>query len=335
MIHATTLHHVRAPRVRMAVVSDVVEVADLGGLAREAVERDDQPSADALAAAIRVELRRDIAGCWRRFAPHVQAVLGDQAAATDATIVASLLFVLATEPACLASEPRFVDLAARVRAYPRIGPHARGVLEAIPLAQAIAAVERYPRRQPRVTRGVLPERRDMLVRYRAGEHAVWAELIGHAAAISLHVELRDEACQVAAELMARAAARADAIGVAREADGPAREVAIARLAASVGPLPISIAACLHVGGVALPHSAALGALLDSYDARIATSHREIIGPLVIPLLPLLPLLPPNVAGEAPSIELPALGLADAIDPVVRGAGMRFIDYLRCVLGNAF
>jgi hypothetical protein len=329
MIHARTLHHVRAPRVRMAVVSDVV-AADLGGLARQSVERDDQSSADALAAAIRSELRRDVAGSWRRFASHVQAVLGDQAAASDATIVASLLFVLATEPACLSSEPRFVDLAARVRAYPRIGEYARGVLEAIPLAEAIAAVERYPRRAPRVTRGALPERRDMLVRYCAGEHAVWAELVGLAAAISLHVELRDVACDVATELMARAAARADAIGAAREPDGVAREAAIARLAASVGPLPISIAACLRAGGVTLPDSAALAALLDGYDARIATSHREIVGPLVVPLAP-----PPHDTGDAPCIELPALGLADAVDPVVRGTGMRFVDHLRGVLGGGF
>jgi hypothetical protein len=322
----------------MAVVSDVV-AADVSALARLAVDRDDQPSADALAAAIRDELRRDVAGSWRRFAGSVQAVLGDQAAATDATIVASLLFVLATEPACLDDEPRFVDLAARLRAYPRLGEHARGVLAAIPLAQAVAAIERYPRRAPRVTRGALPERRDLLARYRAGEHAVWSELVGHAAAISLHVELRDEACQVAAELMARAAARADAIGAVREPTSAARDAAIGRLAVSVGPLPISIAACLDNGGVALPHTAALDALLDSYDARIASSHREIVGPLVVPIA--TPHArqshgaPDAILDGNPGIELPTLGLADAVDPVVIGTGMRFVEYLHCLLGNHF
>jgi hypothetical protein len=309
-------------RVRMDSVSDVEDVA---ALARVAVERDDHASADALATAVRAELRRDLANAWRRFAPHIQAVLGDQGLPSDATVVASLLFVLATEPTCLAGEPRFVDLAARVRAYPRIGEWARGVLEAIPLAQAIAAVERYPRRLPRVTRGVLPERRDMLARYHGGEHAVWGELIAYAAAISLHVELRDEACQVAAEVMARAAARADAMAVPREAASAQRDAAIAKLAALVGPLPISLAACFHAGGVLLPGVDALDKLLDRYDARIAVSHREIIGPMELP-----------VAGAGTlSIELPALALADAVDPVVRGTGMRFVEHLRLYLGGGF
>jgi hypothetical protein len=311
-------------------VSDVVDVVDLSALARDAVDRDDQASADALAHAIRVELRRDLASGWRRFAPHIQAVLGDQAAASDATIVASLLYVLSTEPEWLAGEPRVVDLAARLRAYPRLGEWARSVLEAVPLAQAIAAVERYPRRAPRVTRGPLPSRRDMVARYCDGEHEVWEQLVGHAAAISLHPDMREEACAVAAEVMARAANAADAIDVAREPECAERDAAIARLAALVGPLPISVAACMHVGGIALPGTAMLVRLLDGYDRRIAASHREIVGPLE---LPVASALGPTLA-YAYAIELPALALADAVDPVVRGTGVRLVDHLRALLRHA-
>src|SRR5438477_8942247 len=106
---------------------------DVEALARASVTHsDDQAAADALAAGIRAELRRDGANAWRRFAPHIQAVLGDQGGTFETTIVASLLFVLAGEPALVDAEPRFLDLAARVRAHARIGEWARAVLAAIP-----------------------------------------------------------------------------------------------------------------------------------------------------------------------------------------------------------
>ena len=303
-------------------MSDVVDVVDVVGLARAVVDRpDDAGAAAALAVVIGAELAREPGASWRRFSPHVQAVLGDQATAVDVAIVAALLGVLAREPGWLDGEPRFVDLAARVRAYPRIGDGARGVLAAIPLSRAIAAVDRYPRRAPRVTRGPLPERRDFAARYRGGDRAVWTELVGHAAAISLYPELREDACTVAAELFERAATAAAAAGVPCEPASAARDEVIARLAAAVGPLPIALAACLHVGGPALPPAGELARLLDAHDARVTRSHREIVGPLEVP-----------VRGGG-CIELPALGLADAVDPVVRGAARRLVDHLRALLAS--
>jgi hypothetical protein len=269
----------------------------------------------ALEVAIRDALAGDPSAHWKRFAAHVQAVLGDQAVAEDTTIVTAVLRVLAREPAWLDAEPRFVDLASRVRAYPRIGDAARGLLAAMPIARAVAAIERYPRRAPRVTRGPLPERRDYLVRYRGGERAVWSELIAHAAAISLHAELRAEACAVAAELFARAALHAPC-----EPASEARAAAIDRLAMTVGPLPIALAACLHAGGPGLPPAAELVRVLDDHDRRVGHSHREIVGPL-------------HVRCGRGTVELPALALACAVDPVVHGTGARVVDHLRAHLNS--
>jgi hypothetical protein len=99
----------------------------------------------------------------------------------------------------------------------------------------------------------------------------------------------------------------------------------------VGPLPISVAACLAVGGIALPTTVVIDKLLDAYDARIAKSHREIVGPMLLPIADLGVV----IAGDDLVIELPALALADAVDPVVRGSGMRLVDHLRMRLGGGF
>ena len=272
-----------------------------------AVERsDDQGAADALAAEIRAELRRDTGNAWRRFAPHVQIVLGGEQADLrifEATIVASLLWVLSTELTVVDAEPRFLDLASRLRAHARIGEWARAVLAALPPAQAIAAIDRYPRRVTRVTRGVLPMQRDYLARYRKGENAVWDELVRHAAAIALHADLRDEACVVAAELMRRLPR------------GKLTVASLERACTLAGPLPIAIEACWRfAGGTGI--DADVSRALDDYEARVASSHREIVGPLALPL------------DGGGSIDSPAASVDDAVDPIVQPSGLRFVEHLR-------
>lgn len=240
---------------------------------------------------------------WRRYAPYIQAVLGEQPTAADVDEVEALLVGLGEQPSVLDGEARFVDLAAKLRAHPRLGAPARRALAQLPLAKAIAAIERYPRRGPRVTRGPMPETRDFLARYRAGDRAVWDELIGHASAISLHAELREEAREVAKELAARIpGARASSFEAPVEL---------------VGPIPLSVEACWSVGIAVPPRE-----VLDAYAARVAASHREIVGPLELPVLDRV-------------VELPPSSPVDAVDPVVRGEGVRLIEFLRARLGATF
>jgi len=122
--------------------------------------------------------------------------------------------------------------------------------------------------------------------------------------VSLHPELRDEVCAVAAELMSRIPVKG------------ARTLAeLDRLNELAGPLPIAVEACWRfAGGAGI--ASAVGRVLDDYEAHIARSHREIVGPLALPL------------DGGGSIDLPASTPADNLDPVVHPSQIRFVDHLR-------
>jgi len=245
-------------------------------------------------------------------------------------------------------EPRLIDLAARLRHLEQFTMIARLVLSAVPLAQAVAAIERYPH-EPVQPRAALPERADFLARYLAGERSVWNETVEHALAVVQHDELRAEVQMVAHELMKRVRHNADAVrATLREAgaqlpeeEPPASDAELARAREVIGPLPIALeafwrevgsvnlrpggASGLDVDGISLRHTIdplevrgprELARQLAAYEQRVAASHREIVGPLALGL--------PYV------VELPPSDAADAIDPRVHYARhrLRLVEYLR-------
>jgi hypothetical protein len=310
---------------------------------------------EALAAiAVRAAVFRDLSTVWQRFRAPVQAVL-DRRASTpaDEAVVRRLLDACygssprrAFDPDPFLVEPRLVDLAARLRHHERFAMIARLVLGAVPHAHAIAAIERYPL-DPILPRAALPERRDYLARYLAGERGVWNELVEQALAVVQYPELREEAQAVAHELMKRVRHNADAVrATLREAGAlladhevPPTDEELSRARELLGPLPTAIEAfwrevgsialrpegALEIEGIELRHTIdplevrgarQLARQLAAYEQRIAASHREIVGPL--------PLALPYV------IELPPPEPADALDPRVHYARhrLRFVEYLR-------
>jgi hypothetical protein len=159
---------------------------------------------------------------------------------------------------------------------------------------------------------------------------VWDELVGHAAAISLHAEFRDEAATVASELMQRVARNAAAIGTA---DAAFVDDIVARLVELGGPLPLSLDALWRTcATIDLRPAVQLRIVapdhffreLVEYEQRCAQSHREIVGPFVLPMI----FADPVHDTVRYAIELPTTPLADAIDPVVVGTGLRLVGYLR-------
>jgi HEAT repeat protein len=324
--------------------------------------------------AIGAALSRDLATAWQRFAPHVEPVLAGTASLDDEQIVATLLHRChggstprRLDPDPLVVEPRFVDLAARLRRHPQIGSTARRVLDAVPREVAFAAIEANPIAPPPLAAAALPARRDFVARYLAGEHAVWAELVGQANAIAQHPELRAEAYAVAVEIMKRARHNIDAIRTTLRESGahvaddepPPSDAMLARVAELGGPLPIALEAFWRVVGAAslVPGDSnrydygdcaleadglsliALDPLelgsdmtwcLDNYTSELEGSHREIVGPLALELSPDF-LHKQNISGGPPHIVfLPVREPADAVDPPLRYTRYRtrFVDYLR-------
>lgn len=277
--------------------------------------------------AVRAGAFRDLAGLWHRFLPHIQAVLDRRSdTPTDEAIVAKLLYVCHGEPEPLVTEPRLLDLAARLRRHRVVGAAARMALEAAPRGAALAAIERYPYEPPLLARMPPPERRDYVARYRAGEHAVWDELVEHALAVAQHADLRLEAYAVACELMTRVRA-----SLAVEAR-PAGDTELAPLTTRFGRLPIALEALWRiVGSIDLRPAAALSIAgadtlaraLTAYDDRVDASHVEIVGPFEVAICP------PG------SIELPARDPTAAIDPDLDGLphGARLVGHLRAALGG--
>ncbi len=313
--------------------------------------------------AIHAALLRDPAAAWARFAAQIVAV---RAGTGDAVATRLVHLVLhqshggktprrvapARDP--LLREPRLVELAAELRHVPGLDEPARRVLGAIPLPDARVAIARHPRLTA-LAPAVLPARRDFLARYASGEYAVWDELVALGPAIAQHAELRVEAAAVAATLMRRVRANADALrATLREAGARlAAETAFdaeihARVVALTGPLPLALDAFWRVvGSLALvPGDAeridygtcdlqtadgiALIALdpleiegtvetaegLAQYAADVAASDVEIVGPFSLQFAPDY-LHKQNISGGPPyTIQLPPPTPADAVDPRV-------------------
>ena len=299
-------------------------------------------SDDALAAAVRELAVHELALLWQRFLPYVQSVLDRKSDGAAAEHLVRALFRGSAEarPSPLVAEQRLVDLAARLRRHDGVGRDARALLAAAPLALAIAAVERYPF-EPVLPRVPMPEPRDFLARYRKGQRGVWNELVENALAVAQHAELRDEAREVAGELMKRVRHNADVVrSVLRDAGAtladecaPAGDEELARVGELAGPLPLALDAFWRVvGSIALAAppetdgaalvvhgTRELGSALDRHERAIAASHREIVGPLAL-----------DVIAPAATIELPPPTPADAVDPRVHGGRhrLRFVEYLR-------
>jgi hypothetical protein len=295
---------------------------------------------------------------WQSFLPYIQAVLDRRGDAEEAErIVCELFRACIEDVGSLEAEPRIVELAARLRHHDAVGEAARAVLAVTPHDQAIAVIERYPY-DPVLPRAALPEKRDFLARYLAGERGVWNELVEQALAVVQHDELREEAHAVAVEIMKRVRHNADVVRETLAAAGarvpaeapPASERELAQfapagaiVATALGPLPLALDAFwLIVGSLALAPAgpcaldtgglvlAALEPLairgareasdqLAHYEQRVAASHREIVGPLELEL-----------AEGSTVVHLPPPTPADAIDPRVhRGRHkLRFVEYLR-------
>ncbi|HUJ58598.1 MAG TPA: HEAT repeat domain-containing protein, partial [Kofleriaceae bacterium] len=315
--------------------------------------------------AVRAAVFRDLATVWSRFLPAIQIVLDRRSdTPVEEEIVRRLLYVchggalprkLAPDGDPLVVEPRLIELAARLRRHDYIGQWARSVLGVSPRAAALAAIERYPH-EPVLARVALPERRDFLARYLAGERGAWNELIEHALAVVQHAELRAEAHAVAREIMKRVRHNAEAVRATLCEAGarvapigtPADDGELARLEAELGaPAPIALDAFWRVAGaialvpdgddrhdygpcalerdgialIALDPLVVAGArhALEAAARQqrdIAASHREIVGPLWLDFAPDY-LHKQNISGGAPyAIELPAPQPADAVDPRV-------------------
>jgi len=345
--------------LRTTCARALAALGDCGGLAALDARWDD---ADHIIAniAVRDALQRDPATAWARFGAHIEAVRAGTGSARDERIVGHLLYAahggmtprrLAPDPVTV--EPRLVELAAELCRHRQLGDSARMLLADIPRELALAAVRRPRPAAPPPPPAPRPSRRDFLTRYRAGELAVWGELVAHAGAIAEHADLHAEATAVARELMRRVRHNTDVVRATLTASGarvtdddaPATAVDLAPLVARCGRLPIAFAAMLEVAGslrlvpagddrydygtsslerdgirlleldpLELDGLDVIGYAIDDHDQRLEGSHPDIVGPLVLDLAPDY-LHKQNVSGGPPySIALPPDTLAGTVDP---------------------
>ncbi len=218
--------------------------------------------------AVEASLARDPKGAWSRFERHLEAVLNDTGTADDTMVVAEVLNILrgrwaprgvAPERDPLLIEPRFYELAARVRRRPFLDHFARRVLELLPRDELDALLARFPlatEKAPRKPRVRMPKRRDFVARYQAGEYAVWEELIKHTAAVNKHPDLYDEAMAVARLLMKRVRYNTDRVretligagAILADESAPAKKRDLKPIERALGRLPISLHAFWSVVG---------------------------------------------------------------------------------------
>jgi Flp pilus assembly protein TadD len=315
--------------------------------------------------AVRAAIAREPAGIWAAFERHIEAVSNDSATADDLSIVYRMLSAVhggssprkveaARDPLLL--EPRLCELAARWRAHPRLDDPSRRLLELLPKPELNALLARIQlkakpaAKEPRI---VLPKRRDFVTRYRAGEHAVWNELVKHTPALLAHGDLHEEGMAVAKLLMQRVRQNTDAVRATLVAAGasledeerPAADEDLERLTSLVGPLPIALHALWTVCGslqlmpkhasnrepsygnneleaegislIALDPLAIdgpdIGWQLDEYEAELAETHRDLLQPLFLSVAPDY-LHKQNISGgSAYAFELPTQA-SDAVDP---------------------
>lgn len=268
----------------------------------------------------------------------------------------------------VATEPRFLELAVQLRHDVQVGQAARTLLEILPRDLVVAMIHKHPRVVPIVAPVPIPARMDFLARYERGEHGAWDELCTHADAVAQHRELALEAAAVAGALMRRVRGNADAVRSILRASGamiadeeePASDDDLARLIGIVGPLPVALDAfwrtvgsislvpggrtrydygrcTLEVDGISLLGLDPLevcgpdvGWIIGDHEARIAESHPEIVGGLLLDFAPDF-LHKQNISGgPAYSIELPARSPRAAVDPDVMFEPHRtsFVGYLR-------
>ena len=153
---------------------------------------------------VRASSRREPITAWARFSAPIRAVRSGTPTRGEQEVVASLLDACLDLPRArdagppsepLVVEPRWIDLAAELRQDAVIGYSARRLLDGLPLAVAVAAIDRFPRRSVVAVVGLAVGgvRRDWVSRYRSGEHGVWAEVREHADAIAADPGLRAEA----------------------------------------------------------------------------------------------------------------------------------------------
>lgn len=123
-------------------------------------------------------------------------------------------------------------------------------------ARALIALHAANQAPPSSSLVQIPQRRDFLARYEAGEYAAWGELVRHSLFVSQHADARAEARAVAEALMRRVRQNVDAVRATLKQAGakladeqpPASPQALERLVKSTGPLPVSLAAFWNVVG---------------------------------------------------------------------------------------
>jgi len=327
--------------------------------------------------AVRAGLMRDVSSAWARFSLHIDAVTRKTGSPVDAAIVATLFYVLhggvhprkfppGADP--LAIEPRFVELAVKLRHDDQVGEAARMLLEVLPREQVVAWIAKHPKIVPPRIPVPKPAVIDFLARYERGEYAVWDELCTHAAAIAQHRDLALEAAAVAEALMRRVRDNADAVrsvlrgagAMIADEEEPASDEDLERLIGIVGALPISLDAFWRIcgsisfvpggasrydyGGCTLEAEGIsllaldplevcgpdVGWIIGDYETRVAESHPEIVGGLWLDFAPDF-LHKQNISGgPAYSVELPPRTLRGAVDPDVMFEPHRttFVGYLR-------
>jgi hypothetical protein len=262
---------------------------------------------------------------------------------------------------------RWLDLCVRLRLHEKLGQVARNVLRYASASTLEAALaDARSREAPRVVVPYTVAARDLVSRYRAGEHEqVWQELRAHEA---IDGEFRAEALEVACETMQRVAACADTVasrlssrgwralsGALRAAPTGEDVEAMQRFTAFLNaPLPSSLHAFWAlVGGIdfvwnydaeeAMPdlgidlgvedldplcvHSASMVAsLLEEWEERRSPVDPELSDPFNVELAP-DSLHKANTSGGPPyRIELPFTGADPVFMDEVHNAP--FVDYLR-------
>ena len=327
--------------------------------------------------AVRAGLMRDITSAWARFSIHIEVITRKNVSPVDASIVATLFYVLhggahprkfppGRDP--LAIEPRFVELAVKLRHDEQVGEAARMLLEVLPREQVVAWIAKHPKIVPPRLPIPKPALLDFLARYQRGEHAAWDELCKHADAIAQHRDLALEAAAVAEALMRRVRENADAVrstlrnagAMIADEEEPASDEDLERLIGIVGTLPLALDAFWRVcGSIALVPGGAsrydyggcsleaegisllaldplevcgpdVGWIIGDYETRVAESHPEIIGGLWLDFAPDF-LHKQNISGgPAYTMELPPRTLRGAVDPDVMFERHRttFVGYLR-------
>jgi len=296
--------------VRLACAHALPELSGDERAARAIDRACDDPDGTIATICVRASIQRDLGTAYDRFAPRLEAALAaaDEGGAMHPAIAmtSTLLYVLhggATprripphkDP--LAIDERFSEFAARARHRPDTAKWARRVLQLLPRERLAALLAKFPREARPRGRIVMPERRDWLARYQAGEHDVWAEIVRHAPAIVERADLREEANTVARALMARVRVCVDTVRatlveagarLAEEAP-PATDAELARLVRVTGcPTPIALDAFWRVvGSIALVPGAEDGgnrydygkcALEEEGIALLALDPLELRGP---------------------------------------------------------